>query len=80
MAKEELAVEVTEVDCIEIDDVNLSEAGENEVFEQLASDAACSNEQDARLEERKKRGQNWIAALNLMSRGVSTTVRVSIPV
>lgn len=49
VTEEELAVQVTEVDCIEIDDVNLSEAGEDEVFKQFASDAASSNEKDARL-------------------------------
>jgi hypothetical protein len=50
VAEEELAIQVTEIDCIEIDDVNLAEAGEDEVFEQLAADAAGSNKEDARLE------------------------------
>lgn len=32
MAKEKLAIEVTQVDCIKVDDVNVSKAGEHEVF------------------------------------------------
>lgn len=43
VAKEKLTVQITEVDCIQIDDVNLAEASKNKVLEQLATNAACSN-------------------------------------
>lgn len=36
-AEEELAVEVCEVDCVEVDEMDVPEAGEGEVFEQLAA-------------------------------------------
>ena len=29
MAKQELSIEITEVNCVQIDDVNLAETGEN---------------------------------------------------
>jgi hypothetical protein len=42
-AEEKLAVEIAEVDRIEVNDVNLAEAGKHEILEQLAADAACSH-------------------------------------
>ena len=33
MAEEELAVQITEVDCVQVDDVNFAEAREDEVLE-----------------------------------------------
>jgi predicted PilT family ATPase len=50
VAEEELAVEVAEVDGVEVDNVDLAEAGEDEVLEQFAADAASSYHQDARLD------------------------------
>ena len=50
VSEEELAVEVAQVDGVEIDDVDLAEAGQSEVLEQFAADAACADEQDAGLE------------------------------
>ena len=51
MSKEKLAIEITEVDCIEIDNMYLTKAGENEVLEQLASNSTSSNEQYTGLQE-----------------------------
>jgi hypothetical protein len=50
IAEQELAIEVAEIDGVEVYDVNLAEAGENEVLEEFAADAASSYHQDARLE------------------------------
>lgn len=47
--EKELAVEVTEIDSIEIDDVDLAESCEYEVFEQLTTDATSADEENARL-------------------------------
>ena len=49
MPEQKLAVEVGEVDGVEIDDVDVAESGEDEVLEQLAANAACTNHEDARL-------------------------------
>ena len=50
IAEQELAVEVAEVDGVEVYNVNLAKAGENEVLEEFAADAASSNHQDASLD------------------------------
>lgn len=39
-----MSVEVTEVNGIEVDDVNLPETGEDEVLEKFAADAAGADE------------------------------------
>jgi hypothetical protein len=49
VSEEELAVEVAEVDCVEIDDVDFAEAGEGEVLEKFAADPAGADEEDAGL-------------------------------
>ena len=49
LAEEKLPVEIAEVDCIEVDNVDLAKAGENEVLEELASDAAGADHEHARL-------------------------------
>jgi hypothetical protein len=49
IAEQELPVEVAQVDGVQIDNVNLPEAREDEVLEQLAADAARSHHQNARL-------------------------------
>lgn len=43
MTEKELTVQIAQVDCIEINDVNLTEASEHEVFEQLTANATGSN-------------------------------------
>lgn len=49
VAEQELAVEVAKIDGVEIDNVDFTEAGENEVLEQLAANAASSYHEHARL-------------------------------
>jgi hypothetical protein len=49
VSEEELAVEVAEVDCVEIDDVDFAEASEGEVLEKFAADPAGADEEDAGL-------------------------------
>lgn len=50
VAKQELAIEVAQVNGIQVDDMNLAKASENQVLEELATDAASSYHQDARLD------------------------------
>ena len=50
IAEQELAVEIAEVDGVEVYNVNRAKAGENEVLEEFAADAASSNHQDACLD------------------------------
>lgn len=50
MAEEKLSIEIAEVNGVEIDDVNLAKAGQNQVLEQFAADATGADEKDARLE------------------------------
>ena len=47
IAEQELAVEVAEIDGVEIYNVYLAEAGEDEVLEEFAANAASSYHQDA---------------------------------
>ena len=49
MSKQELTIEIAQINSIEVDDVNFAEAGEDEVFQQLATDAACADKKNARL-------------------------------
>lgn len=49
VAEEELAVQVAEVDGVEIDDMDLAKAGQGEVLEQLAADSSSSDHQNAGL-------------------------------
>jgi hypothetical protein len=49
MPKEELSVEVTEVDSIEIDDVNFAESCEDEVLEEFAANTSSAYHQYLRL-------------------------------
>jgi hypothetical protein len=44
-----LSVEIRKVNRVEVDDVNFTETAENEVLEELASDAASANHQYPRL-------------------------------
>lgn len=49
VAEQELAVEVAQVDCVEVDDVDFTESSEDEVLEQLTANAASSYHEHARL-------------------------------
>jgi hypothetical protein len=47
--EKELPIEVAEVDGVEVDDVDLAKAGEDEVLEKLASDSSGAYHQNTRL-------------------------------
>jgi len=49
MSEKELPVEITQVNCVKVDDVDFPKACQDEVFEELASNAAGANQQHARL-------------------------------
>lgn len=49
MAKEELAIQVAQVNSIEVDNVNFAEPSKDKVFEELAADATCADKQNTRL-------------------------------
>lgn len=49
MPEQELPVEIAEIDRVKVDDVDLAEAGENEVLEEFASYATGAYHQHARL-------------------------------
>lgn len=49
LAEEELPIQIAEVNCVEVNDLNFSKAGKNKILEQLASDSSCADEQYARL-------------------------------
>jgi hypothetical protein len=43
MSEEELPVEITQVDGVEVDDVDLAEASQDEVLEQFAANASSAD-------------------------------------
>lgn len=47
IAEQELAVEVAQVDGVEVDDVDFTETSENEVLEQLTANTASSYHEHA---------------------------------
>ena len=49
LAEEELAVEVADVDGIQVDDLEVAEPAEDEVLEELAPDAPGPDDEDARV-------------------------------
>ena len=49
-AEEELAIEIAEIDGVEIDDVDLTEAGEQKTFEQFTAYPTGTDEKDTGLE------------------------------
>lgn len=49
-AKEKLAVQVAQIYRVQVDDVNFTEAGEEEVFQQFAADATGADEENSRLQ------------------------------
>jgi hypothetical protein len=40
VSKEELAVEIAQVDCVKVNDVNFAEAGQCKVLEEFTADTA----------------------------------------
>lgn len=51
LSEEKLTVEIGEINCIEVNDVNLTEPSEDEVFEELAANAAGADKEDFGLGE-----------------------------
>ena len=49
MSEKELTIEVAEIYRVEVDDVDLTEAGERKVFQKLTSNTTGTNEQYPRL-------------------------------
>lgn len=45
MTKEELTIEIAEINGIQIDNMNLAEASKDEVLEKLAPNPSCTNHQ-----------------------------------
>lgn len=43
VSEEELAIEVTEIDGVKVDDMDFSKAGEDEILEQLATYASSAD-------------------------------------
>jgi hypothetical protein len=51
MSKEELAIQVGEIDGVKVDDVDLAEACKHEVLEQLTSNASGTNHEHTGLSD-----------------------------
>ena len=49
VTEKELAIEVAEVNGVQVDNVNLTKAGEDKILQELTADAASANHQNARL-------------------------------
>jgi hypothetical protein len=49
VAEQELAIEVAEIDGVKVYHGDIAKAGEHEVLEEFAADAASSDHQDASL-------------------------------
>lgn len=49
LSKEELTIQVAQIDRVQVDDVDFAEAGQDEVLEELTADSACADEKNARL-------------------------------
>lgn len=49
ITKKKLAIEVAEVDCVKIDDVDFAEAGKDKVLQEFAANASSADQQDPRL-------------------------------
>lgn len=51
VSKEELSVQVAEIDSVEVDDVNLAKATEKEVLKKLTTNTSSSNHEHLRLSD-----------------------------
>ena len=51
MAEKKLSIQIAEINRIEVDDVNLTEAGEDEVFQKLTSNSTSANQKYSGLQE-----------------------------
>lgn len=59
--EEELAIQIAQINGIEVDDVNFAKAGKEEVLEQLAADATSAYEQHSRLSIPDRSVSNGVA-------------------
>ena len=64
MSEEELTVEIAEVDGVQINNVYLAVARENEIFKKLASYTTSSDKQDSRLYQPVSRAEQ-LEAINV---------------
>lgn len=78
LPEEELAVQVTQIDSVEIDDVDFAETREDEVLQELATDPASPNKEDAGLFRRSvsfDRGR-WSMRSHLLDQPVDGAERL----
>lgn len=59
--EEKLAIQIAQVNGIEVDDMDFAKAGKEEVLEQLAADATSAHEQHSRLQTRDRSVSNGVA-------------------
>jgi len=52
LPEKKLAIQVAEVYCVEIDNMNFTEACQDKVLEKFAANTASADEKDTRLEMR----------------------------
>ncbi len=50
MTKKKLSIEIAQIDCIKVDDMNLTKTSEDKVFQELTSDSASANKKYTGLE------------------------------
>ena len=61
LTKEELTVEVAEVDSVQINDVDFTEAGKDEILQKLTANSASADHQNTRLMVADiSRGEAWM--------------------
>lgn len=51
VSEEELSIQVAEIDSVEVNDMNLAKATENEVLKKLATNTSSSNHEHLRLSD-----------------------------
>lgn len=57
--KKELAIEIAEVDRVQIDNVDFTKAGQKEILQQLAADAPSPDEEHSRLSQKRPLAMRW---------------------
>lgn len=79
MSEKELSIQVTEINSIEIDNVDFAEAGKDEVFQKLAADAASANQEDARLRIEGRNRQYPITVYSSLISSALSIIQRDIP-
>lgn len=46
LLEQELTVEVTQIDGVQVNDLDVAKAGEDEIFEQLTTNTTCAYDED----------------------------------